>query len=48
MKKRLVQGFKLVDANGDGGLDARELHALNRRQQQARDTQDGQQAPAAR
>lgn len=37
MKKRLVQGFKMVDANNDGGLDAVELYEINRRaaQQQA-------------
>ena len=37
MKKRLVQGFKMVDANNDGGLDAVELYEINKRaaQQQA-------------
>ena len=28
LKKRLVQGFKAVDKNGDGGLDIEEWHAL--------------------
>ena len=41
MKKRLVQGFKMVDANNDGGLDAVELYEINKRQAQ-------QQASAAR
>lgn len=37
MKKRLVQGFKMVDTNNDGGLDAVELYEINKRaaQQQA-------------
>ncbi|MCZ6659626.1 MAG: redoxin domain-containing protein [Gammaproteobacteria bacterium] len=30
MKKRLVQGFKAVDKNGDGGLDAEEFLAMRR------------------
>ncbi|MDH3643097.1 MAG: hypothetical protein OES38_13430, partial [Gammaproteobacteria bacterium] len=30
MKKRLVQGFKLVDSNGDGGLDIEEFIAMQR------------------
>ncbi len=46
MKKRLVQGFKMVDANGDGGLDAKELFALNKRQQAAQ--QPEQKTPPAR
>ncbi len=33
MKKRLVQGFKMVDTNNDGGLDAVELFELNKRQE---------------
>ncbi len=41
MKKRLVQGFKMVDTNNDGGLDAVELYEINKRQAQ-------QQASAAR
>ena len=32
MKKRLVQGFKMVDANNDGGLDANELYAISKQQ----------------
>jgi hypothetical protein len=30
MKKRLVQGFKMVDKNGDGGLDIEEFIAMQR------------------
>ncbi len=41
MKKRLVQGFKMVDRNNDGGLDAVELYEINKRQAQ-------QQASASR
>jgi len=36
MKKRLVQGFKVADGNGDGGLDMQEFVALQQRQAQAR------------
>jgi len=36
MKKRLVQGFKMADGNGDGGLDMQEFVALQQRQAQAR------------
>jgi hypothetical protein len=36
MKKRLVQGFKAVDANGDGSLDMDEMHKLTLRQRKAR------------
>ncbi len=32
IKKRLVQGFKMVDRNEDGGLDAVELYQMNQRQ----------------
>ncbi|HEX7035120.1 MAG TPA: redoxin domain-containing protein [Pseudomonadales bacterium] len=32
MKKRLVQGFKAVDANGDGGLDLQEFVAMHQRE----------------
>jgi hypothetical protein len=32
MKKRLVQGFKAVDSNGDGGLDMNEFIAMQQRQ----------------
>jgi len=31
MKKRLIQGFKAVDSNGDGGLDIDEFLAMQRR-----------------
>ncbi len=31
LKKRLVQGFKAVDTNGDGGLDIQEMHKLTSR-----------------
>ncbi|MBM4202663.1 MAG: hypothetical protein FJ194_00740 [Gammaproteobacteria bacterium] len=49
MKKRLVQGFKMVDANGDGGLDAREMYALNKRQNAQRTPEQPRQgSPAAR
>jgi len=33
MKKRLVQGFKAVDTNGDGGLDVDEFLALQEKRQ---------------
>ena len=36
LKKRLVQGFKAVDTNGDGGLDIQEMHALSKRQAEQR------------
>ncbi|MDP6374937.1 MAG: hypothetical protein QF921_05105 [Pseudomonadales bacterium] len=36
LKKRLVQGFKGVDTNGDGGLDAREFVAMQRCAAEAR------------
>ena len=39
MKKRLVQGFKAVDGNGDGGLDIDEFIALRKHQQKARQAQ---------
>ncbi len=35
LKKRLVQGFKAVDRNGDGGLDLQEMHEITLRRQQA-------------
>ena len=35
IKKRLVQGFKMVDTNADGGLDIQELYSLSKRGQQA-------------
>jgi hypothetical protein len=43
LQKRLVQGFKHVDANGDGGLDAKEFVQMQRRGQQ----QTGQRTPDA-
>ncbi|MEQ8859434.1 MAG: redoxin domain-containing protein [Pseudomonadales bacterium] len=43
MKKRLVQGFKMADTNGDGGLDINEFVALQQRQAQAQAGQDGEQ-----
>ena len=33
MKKQLVQGFKAVDANGDGGLDVDEFLAMQKQRQ---------------
>ncbi len=46
MKKRLVQGFKVADANGDGGLDMQEFVALQQRraQAQAARADDGEQS----
>ncbi|MEM9623474.1 MAG: redoxin domain-containing protein [Pseudomonadota bacterium] len=35
IKKRLVQGFKMVDTNGDGGLDLEEMHVLTTRLREA-------------
>ena len=35
IKRRLVQGFKMVDSNADGGLDIQELYSLSKREQQA-------------
>ncbi len=37
LKKRLVQGFKHADANGDGGLDIDEFLVLQQRQAAARE-----------
>ena len=37
MKKRLVQGFKAVDADGDGSLNLDEMYQLTLRQQKARE-----------
>ena len=36
MKKRLVQGFKAVDKDGDGKLNMDEMHKLTLQQSQAR------------
>jgi Ca2+-binding EF-hand superfamily protein len=32
----LVQGFKLVDTNADGGLDINELYSMSKRSREAR------------
>jgi hypothetical protein len=52
MKKRLVQGFKGVDTNGDGGLDVHEFIAMQQQaaEQRARDgdAQEGGDAAGAR
>ncbi len=44
MKKRLVQGFKAADGNGDGGLDMQEFAALQQRQAAARSARETEQA----
>ena len=44
MKKRLVQGFKAVDANGDGALDMDEMVELTIRQREARAKRQAEQA----
>lgn len=36
VKKQLVQGFKAVDTNQDGGLDIREMYELTKRRAEAR------------
>ena len=41
LKKRLVQGFKAVDSNGDGGLDMEEFVAMQERQAAAQAQQEG-------
>ena len=51
-KKRLVQGFKAVDKDGDGGLNIEEMHQLTLRMREARaqrgqDTQGEQQTQGA-
>ncbi|MEM7077220.1 MAG: redoxin domain-containing protein [Pseudomonadota bacterium] len=46
IKKRLVQGFKVVDANGDGGLDIDEMHALTQRMNQTREKREASAADA--
>lgn len=43
LKKRLVQGFKHADANGDGGLDIDEFLVLQQRQAAARERQQAEQ-----
>ena len=37
IKRRLVQGFKMVDTNADGGLDISELYSMTKRRREARD-----------
>ena len=37
LKKRLVQGFKMVDKDGDGGLNVGELMDLTRKRMKAHD-----------
>ena len=37
MKKRLVQGFKMVDTNADGGLDIQELYSMSQRSREGKD-----------
>jgi hypothetical protein len=41
LRKRLVQGFKAVDSNGDGGLDVDEFLALQRQREAAEAAQAG-------
>ncbi len=40
MRKRLVQGFKAVDKNGDGGLDIDEFLAIERQGKASRAESD--------
>lgn len=44
LKKRLVQGFKMVDTNADGGLDIQELYGMSQRAKQARSGEDSAEA----
>jgi AhpC/TSA family protein len=50
LKKQLVQGFKAVDTNGDGGLDIQEMYTLSKRreEQKAADNDAGTGAADAR
>jgi hypothetical protein len=47
MKKRLVQGFKMVDSNGDGGLDLREFIALQQRAEAERQREQASDSEAS-
>ena len=40
IKRRLVQGFKMVDSNADGGLDIKELYGLSKRRGQQAQSND--------
>ena len=40
-KRQLVQGFKMVDTNADGGLDINELYSMSKRSREARDADSG-------
>ena len=42
VKKQLVQGFKAVDSNGDGGLDIQEMYKLTERQMNRPEEEKGQ------
>ena len=41
LKRRLVQGFNMVDTNADGGLDINELYSMSKRTREARDAESG-------
>lgn len=36
IKKRLIQGFKMVDSNADGGLDIQELYSMSQRSRESK------------
>ncbi len=46
MKKQLVQGFKAVDKNGDGGLDIEEMHVLTMRRAEREESEQTENAGA--
>lgn len=48
LKKRLVQGFKAVDSNGDGGLDIDEMYAISKRRSEAQAKKEVEQGAEAR
>jgi hypothetical protein len=48
LKKRLVQGFKAVDSNGDGGLDIDEMYVISKRRSEAQAKKDAEQGAGAR